>query len=184
MPRKKSNDLKLTEIKREAKSLDQKETIQLDNGKDLHFYPIFKETIVQELLEEMQEKFLYINENGIELKDSTIFNFTLFYCIKYFTHLRKDIPDEFEKQIEVMTWMIDTKLFKEIIEIFDNKEINKVWDKITDFLATAQYSEKLMGDVQNKFQKLDLENRDVFEQVFKHKKAKFVDENKSDEAIQ
>lgn len=174
MARKKSNDLKLTEVKKTAKSLDQKETIELSNGKDLHFYPIFKETIIQELLQELQEKMIYTKENNIDLKESTIYNYTLFLPIKYFTHLRKDIPDAFEGQVEAMKWLIDTGLFKEIVEeVFDKNEINKVWDGITDFLAATQFSDKLGEDIVEKFRTLELENRDIIENAFKHKNTSF-----------
>lgn len=174
MPRKKSNELKLSEIKKQAKSLDTMETVQLSNDKDLHFYPVFKETVIQELLEELQQKVLYANENNIELKESMIFNYTLLLCIKYFTHLRQDIPDTLEEQIEAMKWLVDTGYFKEIVEeVFLKEEVNKVWDKITDFLATVQFSDKLAVEVQEKMSTLELENRELIENAFKSSKAKF-----------
>lgn len=174
MARKKNNELKLTEIKKQAKSLDQMETTQLEGDKDLHFYPVFKETIIQELLEELQQNFIYANENNIELKESMIYSYTLFLCIKYFTHLKKDIPDTFEEQVEAMQWLVDTGYFKEIVEeVFDKKELNKIWDKITDFLATVQFSDKLASDVQKKFANLQLENREIIENAFASTKAKF-----------
>lgn len=183
MARKKSNDLKFTDIKKQAKSLDTMETTTLSNDKDLHFYPVFKETIIQELLEELQQKIIYTNENNIELKESMIYSYTIFLCIKYFTHLQKDIPDTFEEQIEAMKWLVDTGYFKEIVEeVFDQKEINKVWDKITDFLATVQFSDKLANDVKVKFANLELENKEIIENAFKNTKAKFTGDK--DEIVQ
>lgn len=167
MARKKSNDLKLTDVKREAKALDKMETYTLSNEKDIHFYPVFKGTKIQELLKELQEKTVYAIDKGVELDESKIYHYTLLLCIKFFTHLGKDIPDTYEGQIEAMNWLIDKELFEEIInDVLDKKEVNKVFDKVTTFLATVQFSDKLLTDVNDKVKNLELQNKDAIQQAF------------------
>ncbi len=129
MPRKKSNDLKLTDLKKQSKSLDKMEAYTLANEKDLHFCPVFKGTKIQSLLNEYQEKTLYTIEHELDMDEQTNYQYILLLTIKYFTHLGKDIPDTFEGQIEALQWLIDNDIFEEIVnDVLDKKEINKVFD--------------------------------------------------------
>ena len=181
MAKAKNNDLKLSDLKKERKSLDKLETYNLSNGTDLHFNPVFDGNKIQLLLEEFQEKALYMNEKGIEMDDKMTIQYVQFLCIKYFTHLKKDIPDEytFEQQLEVMEILMFKGYYEEILnDVLPVKEIQRVFDKMTTFVATGQYLDKIQGEVQTKIQDLDLKHKDEIMNAFG--KFNTIENNKID----
>jgi len=169
MVKAKNNDLKLSNLKKEMKSLEKPETYNLSNGTDLHFNPVFDGNKIQTLLEEYQEKVLYMIEKGIEMDDKMTIQYVQFLCIKYFTHLKKDIPDTytFEQQLEVMEILMFKGYYEEILnDVLPAKEIQRVFDKLTTFVATGEYLGKLQGEVQTKIQDLDLKHKDEIMNAF------------------
>ena len=157
MARKKSNLLKMTDVKKKYKELDTIETYTFDDGKELKFSPFFKVSVIEELLRELAEKMNYAHEKGIEINDAFILHYINFLCIKYFTHLKDSISDEFEKQLQEMEWLIDTGYYAKIInEVFLPQELHKVMDAATDINSRAIFFEKLEKDLQRKLEKLDI----------------------------
>lgn len=157
MARKKSNLLKMADVKKKHKELDTIETYTFDDGRELKFYPFFKVSVIEELIQELAEKINYANEKGIEINDTFMLHYINFLCIKYFTHLKNSISEEFEKQIQEMEWLIDTGYYSKIInEVFLAQELHKVMDTVTDINSRAIFFEKLEKDLQHKLEKLDI----------------------------
>lgn len=168
MVRKKSTDIKLTEIKKNHKKYSVTEQYEFEDGKTLTFHPYFQPSKIEDLITEMQNQLLKAQELEIEFSEKMIHDYTLFLAIKYFTHLGKDISDDLTVQLDEMEWIVDHKYFKPIIEeAFLPQEIMKVWDKMTDILSRSQLFEKLGEEAQKKFESLELKNRDVFEKLAK-----------------
>lgn len=157
MARKKSNLLKMTDVKKKYKELDTIETYTFDDGKELKFFPFFKVSVIEELLQELAEKMNYANKINAEINDTFVLHYINFLCIKYFTHLKYSISNEFEKQLQEMEWLIDTGYYSKIInEVFLPQELHKVMDAVTDINSRAIFFEKLEKDLQRKLEKLDI----------------------------
>ena len=147
----------MSDVKKKYKELNKIEIYTFDDGKELKFYPFFKMSVIEELLKELAQKMNYANEKGIEINDTFIFNYINFLCIKYFTHLKDSISDEFEKQLEEMEWLIEEGYYAQIInEAFLPQELYKVIDAVTDMSSRAIFFEKLEKDLQRKLEKLDI----------------------------
>lgn len=171
MATKKNTDIKFSTIKQKAKQSHTKEKFELEDGQTITFYPVFPQTLIDEMLNEIQSIFQTKDEQ-IELSDELTHKYVLFMCIKYFTHLKDQLKaDNFVGQLNEMKAILDTTvdndridLFSLIIdEIFLPKELQKVFDKLAKFSGTFLFYEKFGQKVQEEFNKLDLKNRDVFE---------------------
>jgi hypothetical protein len=164
----KQNNLKLSTVKKQYKAAHKQESTELNDGSNLNFYPIFPHNMIEEMLEHLAAQFKYAEEKGIELSEKFIHQYVLFLCIKQFTHLSKEISDNFEEQIQQMEWLVDTGYFKEIVEdVFIPKEITKVFDKMVEVSGKYLFLEKLTQQMQDTVQGLELKNADVFRQLGK-----------------
>lgn len=166
MARKKSTDIKLSEIKKDHKQYSVTEQFEFEDGKTLTFHPYFQPSEIEKLIGEMQEKLIEADKLKISFNEKMMHDYALFLVIKHFTHLGKDISDDLTTQLDEMEWIVDHKYFKPIIEeAFLPQEIMKVWDKMTDILSRSQLFEKMGEETQKKFQSLEIKNRDVFEKL-------------------
>lgn len=147
----------MTDVKKKYKELDTIETYTFDDGKELKFSPFFKVSVIEELLQELAEKMNYANKINAEINDTFVLHYINFLCIKYFTHLKDSISNEFEKQLQEMEWLIDTGYYSKIInEVFLPQELHKVMDAVTDINSRAIFFENLEKDLQRKLEKLDI----------------------------
>jgi hypothetical protein len=169
----KQNNLKLSTVKKQYKDAHKQESTELNDGSNLNFYPIFPHNMIEEMLEHLAAQFKYAEEKGIELSEKFIYQYTLFLCIKQFTHLSKEISNNFEEQIQQMEWLVDTGYFKEIVEdVFLPKEISKVFDKMVEVSGKYLFLEKLTRQMQDEVGKLELQNKDIFTQLGKQTPVK------------
>jgi hypothetical protein len=162
----KQTKLSMTGVKRQYKKAHEKADYELKDGLNLTFSPIFVHSEIENLLEHMAAQFKYAEEKGIEIGEKFMINYVNFLCIKFFTHLSKDISDKFEEQIQQMEWLVDTGYFKEIIEdVFMPQEIHKVFDKAVEVTSKFIFLEKLTKQMQETVQGLELKNKDVIAQL-------------------
>ncbi|MED4883910.1 hypothetical protein [Bacillus smithii] len=160
--KKKSTALKLSDIKRRSKEIKTKDVYTFDDGKTLKYYPVFANTKIDELIEELKEKVEYIEEKGIEISDKMFNYYILFLCIKYFTDLEKIIPDTFEEQLALWEELYNSDYFIPFVEnAFDSKQISKVFDRIADILSSYYTINKIFMDAQKKFETLQLKNKEI-----------------------
>ncbi|WP_413381236.1 hypothetical protein [Alkalihalobacillus sp. 1P02AB] len=172
----KKSKLTMTSINNAAKKLNKKEEVELSNGSVLEFSPKFKETDIQELMKELQQKILYANDKNITLEADFIPQYVMFLCVKYFTHLKTSVPDEFEKQIIFMDNLINSGFYKEIIEVaFDPSELEKVWGSMSEVVAQAKVQDDFMKQAERKFTELKIANQELINNAFK------IEEEKSEE---
>jgi hypothetical protein len=166
MAKAKQTNLKLSQVKKQYKEAHKQESYELNDGSNLNFYPIFPHNMIEEMLEHLATQFKYAEEKGIETSEKFIHNYTLFLCIKTFTHLSKEISDNFEEQIQQMEWLVDTGYFKEIVEdVFLPKEIQKVFDKMVEVSSKFLFLEKLTQQMQEEASKIEFKNADVIKQL-------------------
>ncbi|MFF3151487.1 hypothetical protein ACFVRU_59855, partial [Streptomyces sp. NPDC057927] len=128
----KSTDLKFTEVKKQAKTMDEKEKYELDNGSTITFYVTFKQTMIEGMFLDIQKSLQTIDES-IEMSDNLMQKFVLFHTIRKFTHFSKDLKaTTFAGQLDEMNALIDYEvegksLFALIVdEIFLKEEMMKV----------------------------------------------------------
>jgi hypothetical protein len=171
---KKSTELKLSDIKKTAKSMHEMEPYELEDGKTITFYPLFPELMIEQMLEEIQKHYITLHENEIEFSEKMNLYFINLMMIKYFTHFKKDMPDNLfaeGKKAGLLDWLnhfADTGLLKTIMdEVFMKDQVMKVHDKIAEFIGASQLLEELGVKAQKKFEDLKLKNADVFEQLNK-----------------
>lgn len=164
----KQNNLKLSQVKKQYKEAHKQESYELQDGSNLNFYPIFPHNLIEETLEHLAAQFKYAEEKGIELTEKFIYNYTLFLCIKQFTHLSKEISNNFEEQVQQLEWLVDTGYFKEVVEdVFSPKEISKVFDKMVEVSGKYLFLEKLTQQIQEEVGKLEFKNKDVITELGK-----------------
>lgn len=166
---KKSKELKTSHIRKLAKDSKKQEVYEFEDGVTLKFYPIFADSMIDELLIELKEILNQANtKEGLELNDKTVYNLILLQCIKHFTHLGKDIKPSFEFQLDYLNALIDSGYFKKIInEVFLPEQINKVFERVSDIMSESQMIEKIIERTQEKVKQLELKNKDVLDKVGK-----------------
>ena len=86
----------------------------------------FKPSKMQLLLAEFQDKIEYANENEININPLLII-YTL--LIKHFTSI--SIPDELEKQLDMLNILIDLGYFEKILNEFNPKEVERIIQSLT-----------------------------------------------------
>lgn len=161
----KQNKLTMGTVKKQYKKAHEKADYELKDGLNLTFSPIFPHGEIEKLLEHMANQFKYAEEKGIEISERFMFDYVNFLCIKFFTHLSKDISDVFEEQIQQMEWLVDTGYFKEIIEdVFMPQEITKVFDKAVELSSKFAFLEKLTQQMQEEVSKLDFKNKNILKE--------------------
>lgn len=127
-PKMSKKSLNLTNLKKHDKQLNEQFEIEV-NGYTLKIDSVFRNTKVKQLVAELMDKYHYtqINDDtlsGIFLPYSTLL------VIKYFTSL--EIPDELERQLEVLEMLIDGGFLNPIVEALPTAEIEKVTEQIQD----------------------------------------------------
>lgn len=170
---KKTPETQLTfqKLKQKNKKYHEMETFELHDGETVEFYPLFSGRKIQALLKDYGQLMEQAQEKGLLLTEELQFQFLNFMCIKHFTNLKQYVPDEIEKQVQFMELLIDEGYFEEILnECFSVEEVYRVLDEASKLVATYQSMENLGKLVQDHVEKLDLKNKQIFENVMNKKK--------------
>lgn len=171
----KKQNLKLTTIKKVSKQFDETETYTIKSnhykGEQVTFYPLFSDSVIDELFTEYQQLFLEAKEKEFELSQDMVLNLLHFLAIKHFTHFKNDIPSVLINNSKdgILEWIkhfTKTGLYKELLEeMFEPQEIFKLTDRLTDFLAASRVHTELENEAQKKYRNLKLKNQFVFDQL-------------------
>lgn len=169
--KKNNTDLKFSEIKKKAKLSHIKEKYELEDGSTVTFYPTFPPSIVDEMMKEMQAS-LQTQDEELFMDYDLMMKYTVFHCIKYFTHLKSQLKSiTYEEKLLEMTSILDheingVSLFNIIAdEIFDQKEIYKVFDLWAKHTGNFMFMQSLESKAHEQLEKLEIKNRDVFENL-------------------
>ena len=171
MARKASKDLKFTQVKKESKLVHHKETHEFDNGTSITFNPVFAKTEIQKLFENLQKTLVTVPEE-IEINDKLMEKLVMFHIIRQFTHFKNDLKeDDFVTQLGQLESLIDMEvegrsLFSFIMDdLFDAEQVMKVFDGLSEVVGASMYLTKFNEQAQQHFEKLDIKNRKVFENL-------------------
>lgn len=181
MAKQKSQNLKLTTVKKKSKEFDTTETYEIQSqyykGEQVTFYPLFSDSTIDELLTEYHQLFLEAKEKELTIADEMQLILLQFLTIKHFSHFKKDIPSNIVEIIEWLEHFRKTGLFKELLEnMFLPQETAKIFSRLTDFVATKRVQKDLEGEAQKKFESLKLKNQFAFDQL-RNLKVDNEDEN-------
>lgn len=92
------------------------------NGHDILIQEHFRPSTIQRMFMELVEKIEYMKESGIKL--SFISSYIYILLIKYFTNI--EVPEEFEKQIQMLDLLIDNNYLEPVINAIPQEEIDKI----------------------------------------------------------
>lgn len=92
------------------------------NGHDILIQEHFRPSAIQRMFMELVEKIEYMKESGIKL--SFISSYIYILLIKYFTNI--EVPEEFEKQIQMLDLLIDNNYLEPVINAIPQEEIDKI----------------------------------------------------------
>ncbi|MCA1025667.1 hypothetical protein LCM23_06155 [Cytobacillus kochii] len=162
----KSNNLKFSSVKQKAKEANETEVYEFEDGTTLTFYPTFSPSMIEDMFVDIQSVLQKVGDE-LDLNERTLQKYVLYNVIKYFTHLKKQLKaTTLTGQINEMSSLIDSGYFEIIInEVFDQKEISKVFDFMSKFTAQFTLFEKIQKKYESELESLELKNRDVFEKL-------------------
>lgn len=176
----KNMDLKITQIRDKAKLLRQMETYEFEDDTTLKFYPYFADDMIEELVLEIQglmkeQEELNANlkedEDKVEFSQKMLETFINYMTIMHFTHLSKNKQKGYVKNVSFMNDLIKSGWYKKIIdEVFDVKQIYRVYEALGEVIGSSFALEKMMEKAQNQFEKLEIQNEEVFKGFAKGKK--------------
>lgn len=92
------------------------------NGHDILVQEHFRPSTIQRMFMELVEKIEYMKEKGIKL--NFIPSYALILLVKYFTNI--EVPEEFEKQVQMLDLLIDNNYLEPIINAIPQEEIDKI----------------------------------------------------------
>lgn len=92
------------------------------NGHDILIQEHFRPSAIQRMFMELVEKIEYMKESGIKL--SFIPSYIYILLIKYFTNI--EVPEEFEKQVQMLDLLIDNNYLEPVINAIPQEEIDKI----------------------------------------------------------
>lgn len=145
--RQNKKQLSLTAISKSAKNINTlKEHIwDVETNTVIRYYERFDNNKIEELLNELYEDISYADSEGLKFfqDDSNMMKYLSILIVKFFTHLNKTIPKEFEKKIAYMNEMLTIGLVEELFDkCFIDSEVYKVFSKV---IETANLNEKLVN---------------------------------------
>ena len=88
----------------------------------------FRPSKINDMVLEYTQKLDYCREKGYDLKSG---EYIFILMIRYFTDI--DIPEDFESQVQMLKIMVDHDLLTPILNSFNEKEVEKMNDKINEF---------------------------------------------------
>lgn len=112
----------------------------------------FKPSKIQLLIAEFQDKFNYAEENQL-LFNPILMQYLL--LIKHFTNI--NVPNEYEKQIDMLNTLIDLEYLETILNEFNEEEVNKISNMIKRGINNTT---AMLGELNNQVSELN-KNADI-----------------------
>lgn len=181
----KPKQLSMNKIKNQARENRRMEEYTI-NDKDevIKFYPVFPDGMVDELLMELREDFVYAEENEIDLDDEHfLLGYIYFLAIKHFTSLKKGFSDKLEDKILQFEYMKDAGYYDIIVkEVFMPKELNKVTEKLAEVFATDKFMQDIQSKADQKLGQLKFRNKELLDDL--EEQMEQVEHSDEDENIE
>lgn len=122
----------LNNLKSQANKTFTQKKITID---DYEFYidEQFRPTKISELIDEYMAKLQYAEDKGVELS-GVIIEYAL--ILKYFTSIK--VPDELEKQVDLIDVLVDLGYLETILNSFEESEAQKIAETMKKGADNAQ----------------------------------------------
>jgi hypothetical protein len=161
--KKQKSTLTVGKVSKLQNKYSEQELFTYSDGETINVNTTFRPSLVEELLEEYGTLInLYEEESVDELEDKFKLRFLYFLILKYFTDLGKDVSDEPPLLLKQFNDFVDSIYLTELInEGFPKDEVEKVMDKATEVTATYNYLGTLSSKLTEKFEDLDIKNKDI-----------------------
>lgn len=136
-----SRKLTIKAVKDDNKKYAEKKRIDFA-GTDyyINIYPYFSPTKIKDMYEDLADTMKKSKEMNIDIKDSYIQEFLLFFVIKHFSDLYT--PKKTKELIQFFIEFINTDYYQLIIKEYNQEEINKVISKLFEVYGTSSDIEK------------------------------------------
>lgn len=165
---KKNTDLKLTDVLKQSKSLQETAQYELPDGNTITFSPLFGDLEIESLIEQLHQHYMTMNKEGIELSEKMNLYFINLLIIKQFTHFSKDMPNELlaiGKKAGLLDWLnhfSNTGLMKIIMsQVFLPDQIMKVYDKLTEYVGNSLLINELSQKTQTQLEDMRIKHRNT-----------------------
>lgn len=169
--KKQKSTLTMGKINKVQKSYSEQYLFTYSDEETININTTFRPSLVEELLEEygtLINLYEEENEDENELSDKFKLRFLYFLIMKHFTDLGKDVSDEPSLMLKQFNDMVDSIYLSELInEGFPKDEVEKVFDKCTEVTATYSYLGNLSNKLSEKFEDLDIKNKDILANIGK-----------------
>lgn len=167
-PRQKT--LKLNDLDKKAKKLNQLTTYTIDRKTNevVKYNEIFDEKKIQELIIELNEHMQYDKKNKIGYFENNqkVIEYIYFLIIKHFSHFKNEIGSQFETNIASFDKLVSLGLFHKFHnDIFDPEQVAKVFDRFYERIEIVSDVIKLDDETKEKL--ANLQNKDL---IFKKNK--------------
>ena len=132
-------------------------------------FPLFKPNVTNNLVAEYFELLAQCNKENIEVDEADKGDILGYLIVKYFTDIKTTKSKKVKTILEEVDLLKNSQLYKEIMELYPKESIASVHNRILELNEAYVQLEGQLKTLQEEYQNLDLENRDVLENVFKNK---------------
>ena len=122
-------------LKKEDKRFSETKRVELgDYYVDIDLY--FRPTKIKTLIGDLHKKLIQTVQEGININEISLLDFIMFYVIKHFSNF--SIPDDLSKELIVFQYLIDSNYYIPLCMAFEEKELEKLFDRIAELTNTAE----------------------------------------------
>ncbi|MFK3936689.1 hypothetical protein ACI2JA_04125 [Alkalihalobacillus sp. NPDC078783] len=165
----------LKKAESDVKKFDKQETYTLKDGNNINFDPFFSPAKVQALVDEYHGDIKGFKDANIPTDERFINDYMGFLIVKHFTEYGKYIESDLLFKMNAFDTLLNNGHLYEILsDVLTPSEIHKVWDEMTRTVATYQHLNGFNEKVDKEFKKLEIQNKDAFEQFSKQIQARNV----------
>jgi hypothetical protein len=163
-----SKKLSVSQLKDEVSMYD--EFVEIDvnvNGTDyvVKMYPYFKPEKVRDLVNELIEFFKASEKEKLDIPSIEEDDLIGYYIIKYFTDMKFTSSKKAKKIYEEFKLVLNSDLFKVLMETIPKKSFEKVIDRIFEVRDASMLLQDKFKAAQENIKNLNLENKDIFEKL-------------------
>lgn len=175
-------NLSISKIEEQANRANQMEYFDLNETERIGYYPIFSQSKIDEMLQELSHAMDQATAMDFTMSDELTMNHVLFLTIKHFTHLKDELSSNLGEQLQQLDWLIDTGLFTKIInDIFLPTELAKIVDSLGDVVGTDLFIKQIERKAGNTLHELEVKNADMMD-IFDSKEVQRMKELYQDDS--
>lgn len=169
-----NNKLTFQDILKESKKYDQFKKVTFKNGKWTEIYTNISNVKIQEMLNSF---FSFINQlqrfrqiEGKQVNDSELLDFLNLHIVLHFTTLAIEIPEGIAEKVDLFEQIMKHDVLEECFESFEKSDIEKIYSRFYKLMEMTQdmikNNEKYRTMFKEKIKEMDLENREIIEELY------------------